>query len=83
MRVRVQVTEVWDTVEVSAPNYHTFADVKSASLERAMGRPVDPSPYAIKFRGALVTDEGQTLEEADVPDGAPMIVLATHRHPVR
>ena len=83
MRVRVQVTEVWDTVEVSAPEDYTFADLKSASLEQAMGRRVDPSPYAIKFRGALVTDEGQTLGEADVPDGAPMIVLPAHRQPVR
>ncbi len=83
MLVRVQVTDVWDTVEVSAPQDHTFADLKAASLGKAMGRPVDPSLYAIKFRGALVTDEGQTLGEADVPDGAPMIVLPAHRHPVR
>lgn len=83
MRLRVQVTEVWDTVEVSAPQDRTFADLKSASLQQAMGRRVDPSLYAIKFRGALVTDEGQTLGEADVPDGAPMIVLPAHRQPVR
>ena len=83
MRVRVQVTEVWDTVEVLAPQDHTFADLKAASLQQAMGRPADPLLYAIKFRGALVTDEGQTLGEADVPDGAPMIVLPAHRHPVR
>jgi hypothetical protein len=83
VRIRVQVTDVWDTVEVSAPRDQTFADLKSASLAQAMGRSVDPSRYAIKFRGALVTDEAQTLGEADVPDGAPMIVLPAHRQPVR
>ncbi len=30
-----------------------------------------------------VTDEDQTLGAADVPDGAPMIVLLAHRQPVR
>ena len=30
-----------------------------------------------------VTDEDQTLGAADVPDGAPMIVLPAHRQPVR
>ena len=45
MLVRVQVTDVWDTVEVSAPQDHTFADLKAASLEQAMGRLVDPALF--------------------------------------
>ncbi len=83
MKVRVQVTDVWDTIEVLVTRDETFANLKATSLDRATGRSVDPSNYAIKFRGALVTDEGQTLGAADVPDGAPMIVLPAHRQPVR
>ncbi len=83
MIVRVQVLDVWDTVDLSVTQDQTFADLKTASLEQAMRRTVDPSGYTIKFRGALVTDERQTLGSADVPDGAPMIVLPTHRQPVR
>jgi len=83
MIVRVQVIDVWDTVNLSVTQDHTFADLKTTSLQQAMGRVVDPLEYTIKFRGALVTDERQTLRSADVPDGAPMIVLPAHRQPVR
>lgn len=83
MIVRVQVIDVWDTVDLSVTQDHTFADLKTTSLDQAMGCTVDPSGYMIKFRGALVTDERQTLGSADVPDGAPMIVLPVHRQPVR
>jgi hypothetical protein len=83
MKLRVAVTDVWDTVKLAVPSTTTFADVKASSLEQALGRPVDPSAYQIKFRGALVTDEARTLEAADVPDDAALIVLAAHRRPVR
>ncbi len=83
MNVRVQLTDVWDTIEVPVTRDVTFADLKVMCIDQAIGRVVDPSTYAIKFRGALVTDEDQTLGAADVPDGAPMIVLPAHRQPVR
>ena len=83
MKVRVQVTDVWATVEVAVTREVTGADLKATCLDQATGRSVDPSKYDIKFRGALVIDEGQTLGAADVPDGAPMIVLPAHRQPVR
>ncbi len=83
MNVRVQVMDVWDTIEVPVTRDVTFADLKATCLDQALGRAVDPSAYAIKFRGALVTDEDRTLGAADVPDGAPMIVLLVHRQPVR
>ncbi len=81
--VRVWVTDVWDAVELPVTPGHTFAQVKSASLEEATGRSVDPSDYAIKFRGAVVPDESETLDAAGVPNGAPMIVIPARRRPVR
>ena len=83
MIVRVCVTDVWDTVEIPVTPDSTFVQVKSDSLAKATGRVVDPSQYQIKFRGALVTDENRTLEQLDVPDAAPLIVLAARRRPVR
>ena len=65
MNVRGQVIDVWDTIEVSVTGEVTFADLKATCLDRAIGRKVDPSTYTIKFRGALVTDEDQTLGAAD------------------
>ncbi len=81
--VRVWVTDVWDAVELPVTPGHTFAQVKVASLEEAMGRSVDPSHYALKFRGAAVHDESETLAAAGVPNGAPLVVVPARRRPVR
>ncbi len=81
--VRVWVTDVWDAVELPVTRGDTFARVKAASLQEATGRSVDPSDYTIKFRGAVVSDESETLDAAGVPNGAPMIVIPTRRQPVR
>ncbi len=83
MTVRVWNTEVWDVVDVPATPDSTFADVKAACLKEALGRPADPAGYELKYRGALVLDEAQTLAALDVPDGAPMVVLPARRLPVR
>lgn len=83
MKIRVWVTDVWDAVELPVTSDHTFAQVKAESLRLATGRAVDPKGYELKFRGAQVLDEAQTLQALDVPDGAPMIVLPARRQPVR
>ena len=81
--VRVWNTEVWDVVDVEVTPYSTFGDVKAACLAEALGRPVDSADYELKYRGALVLDETQTLAAHDVPPGAPMVVLPARRWPVR
>ena len=81
--VRVWNTEVWDAVDVVVTPGSTFGDVKVACLTQALGRPADPAEYDLKYRGALVLDEAQTLAALDVPDGAPMVVLPARRRPVR
>ena len=81
--VRVWVIDMWDAVELPVTPGYTFAQVKSASLEEATGRRVDPADYTIKFRGTVVPDESETLDAAGVPNGAPMIVVPARRRPVR
>ena len=83
MKVRVWVTDVWDTVELPVTPDHSVADVKAASLKQATGRQLDPDHYAVKFRGAVVLDESESMSALKVPDGAPMIVVPTRRRPVR
>lgn len=83
LRVRVWVTDVWDTVELSLTSESTIAELKAAALARATGRSEDPARYVVKYRGAMVSDEGQTLGGLGVPDGAPFIVLPARRQPVR
>jgi hypothetical protein len=83
LRLRVWVTDVWDTVTVAATRDMTIAAVKTLALARATGRRAGPPGYQVKFRGALITDEGQTLAQLHVPDHAPLIVLPARRQPVR
>jgi hypothetical protein len=84
MVVRVWVPDVWDVVTLEVTPGHTFAQIKAEALERAVGkgRRADPRDFLVKYRGALITEEGQTLAALQVPDHAPMIVLSARRRPV-
>lgn len=83
VRLRVTVTDAWDTVTLDADPGDTLAGLKGRALAQATGRTADPSAYVLKFRGALVLDEQQTVAAAALPDGAALIVLPARRHPVR
>ena len=82
-RLRVTVTDAWDTVALDAAPDMTVEEVKHEALRRTLGAVRDPSMYEVKFRGALVLDEGARVADVDFPDGAPLIVLAARRRPVR
>lgn len=83
MTVRIWVTDVWDNAAVLVAPEDSVAAVKARALEQITGRSADTAKYQLKFRGALVTDESQTLTELGVPDGAPLIILPASRRPVR
>jgi hypothetical protein len=83
VRVRVMVTDAWDSVALEAPPDVTLAEVKRRALAQATGRSMDPMEYQIKYRGGLVLDEGATVANLGLPDGAPLIVLPRRRRPVR
>lgn len=83
IRVRVFVTDVWDTVELALASDTNLKDLKTAALAQATGGKRDPAAYVVKYRGALVMDEDQTLSRLGAPDGAPFIVLPALRQPVR
>ena len=79
--VRVWVTSVWDTVTLEVDVDWSVASVKEAALRGATAKTFDPDDFIVKFRGAEVFDEGQSLGALGVPDGAPMIVLPSRRQP--
>ena len=83
MNLRVWVTDVWEAVTVPATPDMSVAAVKRAALSQALGRPVEAEAHAVKFRGALIADEGQTLAQLKAGDRSPLIVLPAHRQPVR
>ncbi|HEY2825505.1 MAG TPA: hypothetical protein VGI83_08175 [Gemmatimonadales bacterium] len=83
LELRVWVTDVWDTVTVAATPGLTVAGMKAVALQQAMGRPFDAADHEVKYRGALIADERQTLADLHVPNHAPFIVLPARRQPVR
>jgi len=83
IRVRVTVTDVWDTVTLDVAPDLTVRDLKVRALAEATGRMLDPAGYLVKHRGALVLDEQITVSALGLADGAPLIVLPGRRLPVR
>lgn len=83
VRIRVTVTDTWDTVTLDAGPDLRIADIKQRALAEATGRAVAPETYVVKFRGALILDELQSVRDAAIPNGAALIVLPARRHPVR
>jgi hypothetical protein len=83
LKVRVWVPEVWDAVQLTPAPECTVAQLKAEALAQATGRARDPAAYVVKYHGAAVPDEGRTLAQLGVGDGAPFIVLPARRQPVR
>jgi hypothetical protein len=80
--LRVMVQDAWDEVRLDLPPGTSLAEVKRRALDAT--RVVrNPAEYLLKFRGAELQDETQSLAEAGlVPNGA-LIVLPRRRRPVR
>ncbi len=80
--VRVMVTDNWDQVSFELPADTPIAGLKRRALEMSSVSG-DPAEYIVKYRGAQVMDESQSLTEAGVVRNAPLIVLHRRRQPVR
>ena len=80
--LRVMVQDAWDEVRLDLPPGTSLDEVKRRALDAT--RVVrDPAGYVLKFRGAELQDERQSLAEAGlVPNGA-LIVLPRRRRPVK
>lgn len=81
-RLRVTVLDAWDEVALPKHPDQTLAALKRAALEAAR-IPDDPAAFVLKFRGAELRDEQQTVAEAALPDNAALIVLRRRRRAVR
>lgn len=82
--VRVMVLDAWDHVQVQVDGTTTVAQLKREALHAALKRPpLDEQEYVVKFRGAAVLDESQTVRALGAGPNAPFIVLPARRQPVR
>ncbi|HEX4633531.1 MAG TPA: hypothetical protein VH163_06860 [Gemmatimonadales bacterium] len=82
--VRVMVTPVWDQVSLPVEQGTSVGEIKKRALTEATGRQDLVLPdYVVKYRGAEVLDESQTLAALGAGANAPFIVLPARRQPVR
>ena len=82
--VRVMVMDAWDTVELQVDDPTTVAQLKREALRAALKQaPLGEQGYLVKFRGASVLDESQTLRDIGARPNVPFIVLPARRQPVR
>jgi len=82
MPVWVMVEDAWVEVFLELPEQTSLLELKRQALELThVVRPA--SDYMIKYRGAAVSDETQTLAAAGLVPNAALIVLAKRRRPVR
>lgn len=82
--IRVRVTPVWDQVALPVESGTRVEEVKRRALAEATGRPDLALPdFIVKYRGALILDETQTLAALGAGANAPFIILPARRQPVR
>ncbi len=80
--VRVMVQDAWDQVELTVSGAMSVAELK----QKALGMTHVDAPaedFAVKFRGAELFDEAQSLTKAGVVPMASLIVVPRRRRPVR
>ncbi|MGE0352782.1 MAG: hypothetical protein AB7I33_06650 [Gemmatimonadales bacterium] len=82
MPVRVMVTDVWDEFDFALPSGTPVGELKRQALHRGHVTR-DPAGYLVKYRGAVLADEGQSLSDHGVVSNAALIVLPRRRRPVR
>ncbi len=81
--VRVQMTELWDTLAVRcAPDTSVLA-LKQAALDTFMPMHQPTADFVMKLRGCEVLDEAAPLTAAGARDGSTFLLSYRFRRPVR
>jgi hypothetical protein len=82
LNLRVEIPEVWDVVQVLAPETAPVLDVKTAALGALLPR-AEEMGYVMKLRGWEVLDEGQSIADVGALDGSIFLLTNRRRRPVR
>ena len=78
--IRVMVHEVWDDIPLVVTPATTVREIKQRAL--AAARVVESADACgVKFRGAYLADEAQTVAQTGLPADPPMMVLRRSRRP--
>jgi hypothetical protein len=76
------VEDVWDEVWLELPADTPVGEIKRQALALTRVKR-DPSEYALKYRGAELSDESRTVSAAGLVPNGSLIVLSRRRRPVR
>jgi len=79
---RIEASDLWDTVRVSAPASATVIDVKRAVVQSFF--PSDHvGDFVLKLRGWEILDENASLKDAGIGNGSIILIGYRRRRPVR
>ena len=80
--VRVQVSNAWDAVRISAPPTEPVLTLKLRALEALWSDTPYHDDFVVKLRGAEV-DERASLADVGAADGSILLLMLRRRRPVR
>lgn len=83
LRLRVQLAEAWDSVDVDAPPDESVAALKMRALTSLDPSADIPEAYAVSYRGNQILDEADSLASAGVLDNGTLLIARRRRRPVR
>ena len=81
--LRVTVADAWQVFTLDVAPAENGASLKARALAAAHIDASRAARYELKVGGALVRDEAKPLAGLGVRNGAPVVVLASRRRPVR
>lgn len=83
MAIKVTVGDTWMPRTMAVAPTDTVAEVKAKALAAERIAPAEHHRYEVKVGGAVVRDESRTLAASGIRSGAPVVILARFRRPVR
>ena len=83
LTIRVEASELWDTVRVVAPPEISVAEVKQRVVAELFANHPYPGDFVVKFRGWEILDENASLKDCGIVNGSILLLGYRRRRPVR
>jgi hypothetical protein len=81
--LRVEASDIWETVRVVTPPDAPGRDNKQRVVSELFSDRRPPGQFVLKLRGWEILDEQETLSQAGVVDGTILLLAYRRRRPVR
>ena len=81
--IRVEVSDLWDTVRVVADPHDSVLEVKQRVVAEFWPTHGFLDEFVLKLRGWEILDETEPLSKAGVVDGSILLLAYRRRRPVR